>query len=564
MGSLHEWIQHNAIGPVLSGGHEIVRRIFVTVRDRNWREVPASHWVSDVDERRGIALLEARHVDDGIDFEWKGSLTAQPDAGLVCFSFTGRALRDMEVCRLGLVVLHPVAPLIGSVVTTSGPGGSHQLMVSPQLHSQAIVDGLPTAMTPPYSELSIERADFGALRLHFDGDLFELEDQRNWGDASFKSYCTPLRLGFPRRVKAGTVITHGVEIRFERAAQTDAAPATRSAKPRRILAAPRDAAFPKIGRALTTLDAVAGKDGLSWQHDQIDAGLLRSADNRRRLSETSSTGVELCFTLDDRGNDDSDVITWMLEHAGRIRRILAYGAGAALPSSAALRQLREKLAAQSSSLPPILTATRGYFVEFNRSVQIPGPADGIAFPLTATVHSDDAATIISNVPALADMARTARELAGQGDLVLAPLALYHPPVHPTRFEASLAAPWLVACLCESACAHVHSVTLGANVIEAVPASVLAAVLEASDRKQVSCGLPRSAHLYGVALHRDGRSVDLLMANLAQEAAIVELTALGLRATQLTLLAGESRTALEDQHGRFEVPGRGVVRGVAEY
>ena len=28
--------------------------------------------------------------------------------------------------------------------------------------------------------------------LAFEGDIFEMEDQRNWTDASFKTYCTPL------------------------------------------------------------------------------------------------------------------------------------------------------------------------------------------------------------------------------------------------------------------------------------------------------------------------------------------------------------------------------------
>ena len=555
-------IGEGGIGPVHCGGHEILRRIFVTVRDRNWQEVPPTHWISDVDDRRGVATLEARHVGDGVDFEWKGLLTAEPDARLVRFSFTGRALQDMEVCRLGLVVLHPVAPLVGSVVTTSGPGGSHQLMVSPRLHPQAIVDGVPMAMTPPYSELSIERPDFGALQLHFDGDLFELEDQRNWGDASFKSYCTPLRLGFPRRVAAGTVIGHSVEIRFERAANADEAPAVRSIKPRKAAAVRSDATFPTIGCQLNAIDALADRGALPWHHYQIDASLLHSAENREKLLETVSTGLELCMTLDDHGTTEPDVLSWLREHAGLIRRILAHGAGTSLPSSAALARLREELGAGASSMPAILAATRGYFVEFNRCVAVPGPADGIAFPLSATVHSDDAATVISNVPALADMVRTARELARHDDLVLAPLALYYPPSQAARFEASLVAPWLVACLCESARARIRSVTLGADVVEAVPASLLGAVLEASGRKQVACGVPRSRDMYAVALQRDDRSVDLLVANLAEEPAIVELSALGMPTSQWTLLTGEAPASLEDRSGELRVPGRGVVCGRA--
>src|SRR6185295_16382542 len=79
---------------------------------------------------------------------------------------------------------------------------------------QPIVHGVPGAMTEPFSQLGIERESFGSLHFSFSGDLFELEDQRNWGDASYKTYCTPLRKGFPRKVASGTEIGQSVAVRF--------------------------------------------------------------------------------------------------------------------------------------------------------------------------------------------------------------------------------------------------------------------------------------------------------------------------------------------------------------
>ena len=54
--------------------------------------------------------------------------------------------------------------------------------------------------------------------LHFKGDLFETEDQRNWTDASFKTYCTPLANPFPVVIEAGTVVDQAVvlEIRSQK------------------------------------------------------------------------------------------------------------------------------------------------------------------------------------------------------------------------------------------------------------------------------------------------------------------------------------------------------------
>ncbi|MEJ7709389.1 MAG: hypothetical protein WKF84_05910 [Pyrinomonadaceae bacterium] len=37
----------------------------------------------------------------------------------------------------------------------------------------------------------------------FEGEIFEMEDQRNWTDASYKTYCTPLRLALPVLIAKG-------------------------------------------------------------------------------------------------------------------------------------------------------------------------------------------------------------------------------------------------------------------------------------------------------------------------------------------------------------------------
>jgi len=120
---------------------------------------------------------------------------------------------------------------------------------------------------------------------------------------------------------------------------------------------------------------------------------------------------------------------------------------------------------------PLLAATRGYFVEFNRSVPLDAPLSGIAFPLTATVHSDDETTIIENVATLGDMAQTARQITQASDVTLEPLALYHPaPASPRTFPRGLITPWLTATLIHAALTGVTSVTLADDVLQAIRAS----------------------------------------------------------------------------------------------
>ena len=45
-----------------------------------------------------------------------------------------------------------------------------------------------------------------------EGDVFEMEDQRNWSDGSYKTYCRPLDLPYPYPLKAGQEIRQSITI----------------------------------------------------------------------------------------------------------------------------------------------------------------------------------------------------------------------------------------------------------------------------------------------------------------------------------------------------------------
>jgi len=196
---MHELIRTNGFGPFYHDGLEFLRRVGVTVRDRDWREVSPTQWNCQVREDERVIEVTARHTGELVDFEWQGSLNRSADGRALDFEFHGTALKAMEVCRVGLVVLHPVHFMTGAQVTTRGPSGQDQFVVPTIISPQRIVEEAPMGMSEPFSSMSVENPNLGRLELNFTGDLFELEDQRNWGDASFKSYCTPLRAGFPRK-----------------------------------------------------------------------------------------------------------------------------------------------------------------------------------------------------------------------------------------------------------------------------------------------------------------------------------------------------------------------------
>ncbi|MBT2553042.1 hypothetical protein [Arthrobacter sp. ISL-5] len=105
--------------------------------------------------------------------------------------------------RIGLVVLHRTDDA-GRNVTITAPDQSRTERAFP-------TDISPHQPFLDIAAMSWER-DGTALGLEFSGDIFETEDQRNWTDASFKTYSTPLSRPFPVTVRAGDRVHQGIRL----------------------------------------------------------------------------------------------------------------------------------------------------------------------------------------------------------------------------------------------------------------------------------------------------------------------------------------------------------------
>jgi hypothetical protein len=558
---MHNLIRDGSIGPIYSAGHEIVRRIFVTVRDRNWQEVAPTDWEPKIDSERGRVSLVARHKSDLVDFEWRGTLEIAPDHRSVHFGFEGKARRDMDVCRLGLIVLHPPEAMIGSRVTARSQQAESSLTIPQQISPQPIVDGVPGAITEPFSDLKIERAGFGVLKLSFGGDLFELEDQRNWGDASFKSYCTPLRLGYPRAVAEGARIAHRVDLRFEPAVMEE------KASPARHSTATSAAEFPKFGcewrkdLSLTTGDAIPA----SYRHYYIDVTDAAGLDHLRALLEWSPHArIELGVDAQDNRALPSHQLSLVREHISQIKRVLVYGAGTGLPSAWAIESWRRAIQDVTSSQVPVLAATRGYYVEYNRSAPLGATTQGIAFPLSATVHSDEVGTVVDNVATVADMASTARQLMRLAELAIVPLALYYPctPQLP-NFPPPLVLPWLTATTIHAALSGITSITLAHELIEVVidvgsqHANFLTQLAECAGREVAPLDPSMPSGVHAMLLGARGNvPVQVLATNLTSEVQRVVLASAAMRICKC--IDAATGAELPFDGANIELPGRSVA------
>jgi hypothetical protein len=173
------------------GDREVVRAIYAAVRDRNWGTVAPkiSNLRTETTDGAFALQFDAACVESPIDFVWRGTIRGDA-AGTVSFDFDGIARSTFLRNRLGFCVLHPVDECAGQPVVIGKADGTEQRGT------------FPADISPhqPFTDIRSIRhpvRDGIQAEVRFDGEVFEMEDHRNWTDASFKTYCTPPGRPFP-------------------------------------------------------------------------------------------------------------------------------------------------------------------------------------------------------------------------------------------------------------------------------------------------------------------------------------------------------------------------------
>ena len=171
----------------------------------------------------------------GLGADLHAHLAVHADASRLEVRLTVETRTDIASNRLGLVVLHPPAVAGADLVIGGANGGERRT-------------AFPESVSPHQPAMDIRSLawthDGVATTATFDGDVFEMEDQRNWTDASYKTYSTPLERPFPVVIADGAVIEQAVVFDSARVAPgamdaaTDAARAGRSRRARRRASPP--------------------------------------------------------------------------------------------------------------------------------------------------------------------------------------------------------------------------------------------------------------------------------------------------------------------------------------
>ncbi|HYO89594.1 MAG TPA: hypothetical protein VER79_13170, partial [Candidatus Limnocylindrales bacterium] len=199
--------ENGLIRNVRLGEREIVRAVYAAVRDHNWGTVPGvlKDVALEVQPNSFDLRFTSEHQQDGVHFVWHGQISGSA-TGVVQFSFDGEARSSFQRNRIGFCVLHPME-LGGQPMEVVHTDGTTEASRFPRFIAPH---------QPVYDIRALRHQVLPGLtaEVRMDGDAFEMEDQRNWTDASFKTYCTPLGLPFPVDVQSGERVQQEITIRL--------------------------------------------------------------------------------------------------------------------------------------------------------------------------------------------------------------------------------------------------------------------------------------------------------------------------------------------------------------
>ncbi len=402
------------------GNREIIRRIYVAVRDQHWGTIPAtfSRVTMDVQLNAFRIHYRAEHVQGDVDFAWTASIIGSMD-GTITFTMSGEARSTFLRNRIGFCVLHPMSAA-GDPVMVRHINGT-------------ITEGyLPELIAPhqPFKEIAtIAHAFEQGMRCEvmFSGEVFEMEDQRNWTDASYKTYGTPLEKPYPVEIEAGTRIEQSVTVRHS-GVPVEATPPPESLT--FMLADEVMGKLPDIGLSVSadqkplTPEQIHYFKRLNLSHLRAELRQSNTAESLRRAdSSARALGLPLEIALYVEEVDLDMVRGWLDAVKLDVCRwvILRESADACI-TAGDVKRVRHALA----DLTPGAAFGGGAdqnFTELNRNRPDVETFDFVSYALNPQVHAFDNESMVENLSTQAATLESARVFCADKPLIVSPVTL---------------------------------------------------------------------------------------------------------------------------------------------
>ncbi|MCV9966788.1 hypothetical protein OIU34_33535 [Pararhizobium sp. BT-229] len=235
-------------------GVEVLRAISYLVRDRDWGTYDPALSILAVTET-GIGFTVSYNArckgPGGTVLDITASIEGTADGKL---TFKGEALSatGFETNRCGFCILHPIVGVAGTPVTVEHVDGAVENTKLPDL-----ID--PWQPFKDMRAITHTALPGVSVECRMEGDTFEMEDQRNWSDASYKTYVRPLALPWPYQIPANGPVAQQITLTVidSRPASDNPPAATGRTSVIRLTAGIATGTMPAIGLLMTPEEAKA-------------------------------------------------------------------------------------------------------------------------------------------------------------------------------------------------------------------------------------------------------------------------------------------------------------------
>ncbi len=404
-------------------GELVILRLYAAIRDQSWGTIAPVFTSYELEEgERSFSLtFTAEHVstgEQGVDFAWQGRISGSEDGVIVC-EMDGAARTAFWRNRIGWCVLHPMELAGEPVHIRTG--------------DQVVESRFPELISPHQPFFNIEEMTHRTARgdeisIAFAGDVFETEDQRNWTDASYKTYSTPLELPYPVRLEAGERVKQSVTLTARVDQVIEPAESDQGTLMVQIGDA-LDQTLPPIGvstaghgKPLTDHDFDLFRPlNLGHLHHVVD---LTDESWRQRLDQAAREAAEFgCpLGLEVVAGDDGELNALFEAIQGLpapVVRVAVYPDGGYTSTDEVLAAARAARDATGSTIP-IGGGSRAYFTQLNRAVPSPALLDFVTYAINPQVHAFDNASLVETLATQPITVESARAITDGRPVVVGP------------------------------------------------------------------------------------------------------------------------------------------------
>lgn len=461
--------QNGMIRSVMHGKTELIRRIYMALRDSAWNTIPYTVSKPEIRQNKNNFTLSfnANHLHDNIKFQWNGLIECSK-SGIIRFQIQGKSFSAFERNRIGLCLLLPL----------SFSGDSVSIVDS----NSNVVNGIfPEHISPhqPFTDISKIRgsAPDGTLyELGFEGDIFEMEDQRNWTDASYKIYSTPLSLPIPVMVNENDEISQSVTVMIKSDIQI-----TSDKDIKKRLSIPQERTpflrIPQLGLHDSTMDPVSPPainylNGLKINHCRYDLlinweTLIPDLQNIAQRCSLYNFPLELAFHCKSLSIQIVDqLINALIIAAIKVYRFCIYDDNKV--TSQETLEMIAPLLKLHFPYSMIASGTDFYFVEINRKHPPLTMVDQVCYSANPQVHTFDTISVMENLEGIEETLKHVKTLAGETPAIISPLTL-RPRKNPNnpqkdggvdvRQQGLFCASWTAGVILRAASGGASSITL---------------------------------------------------------------------------------------------------------